>query len=144
MPRIDFEHTAKPDINYTVAWIKQLHAGQTDQAGKPYASHPRRVAHNVRRLFPDCSDDIVMAALLHDVMEDCGIDEADLRWKNYSEECIEIVSLVTKHPDDKREYGEIIDDLIACSNRGAMMIKIADNTDNPPEATNFNRRSTLF
>lgn len=130
MPRIDFEQTAKPDINYTVAWIKQLHAGQTDQAGKPYANHPQRVAHNVKRLFPDCNDDVVMAALLHDVMEDCGISAVDLRWKNYSEECIEIVSLVTKGPDDKREYGEIIDDLIASGNRGAMMVKIADNMDN--------------
>ncbi len=130
MPHVDFEQTAKPDIDYTVAWIKQLHAGQTDQAGKPYANHPRRVAHNVRRLFPDCSDEVVMAALLHDVIEDCSISENNLRQKNYSEECIEIVSLVTKHPDDKREYGKIIDDLIASGNRGAMMVKIADNMDN--------------
>ncbi|MBL8500639.1 MAG: HD domain-containing protein [Nitrosomonas sp.] len=120
----------KPDIVYTVALIKQLHAGQTDQTGKPYANHPQRVAHNVRRLFPDCSDDVVMAALLHDVIEDCGVSEDDLRQKNYSPACIEIVSLVTKNPDDKRNYEEVIDDLLASGNKEAMMVKIADNMDN--------------
>lgn len=130
MPRIDFEQVGKPDIEYTVALIKQLHAGQTDQTGKPYANHPQRVAQNVRRLFPDCSDDVVMAALLHDVIEDCGINEIDLRQKNYSENCIEIVSLVTKNLEDTRNYDEVIDDLVASGNREAMMVKIADNMDN--------------
>lgn len=130
MPRIDFEQVVKPDIEYTIALIKQLHAGQTDQTGKPYANHPQRVAHNVRRLFPDCSDDVVMAALLHDVIEDCGVSEYDLRQKNYSPACIEIVSLVTKNPDDKRNYDEVIGDLVASGNKGAMMVKIADNMDN--------------
>lgn len=130
MLHMGFERTTRPDIDYTVALIKQLHAGQTDQAGKPYANHPQRVAHNVRRLFPGCGDDVVMAALLHDVFEDCGVGEEDLRRKNYSEDCIGIVSLVTKKPDDRREYGKIIDDLIASGNRGAMMVKIADNMDN--------------
>ena len=72
MSRIDFEQVVKPDIEYTIALIKQLHAGQKGQTGKPYANHPQRVAHNVRRLFPNCNDDVVMAALLHDVIEDCG------------------------------------------------------------------------
>ncbi|SFF21066.1 HD domain-containing protein [Nitrosomonas sp. Nm166] len=130
MPRIDFEQIAHRDIEYTVALIKQLHAGQTDQAGKPYANHPRRVAQNVRRLFPNCSDDVVIAAQLHDVIEDCGIKEADLRQKNYSPACIEMVFLVTKNPEDKRDYQEVINDLIASGNQGAMMIKIADNMDN--------------
>lgn len=130
MPRIDFEQVVKPSIEYTVALIKQLHAGQTDQTGKPYANHPQRVAQNVRRLFPDCSDDVVMAALLHDVIEDCGISETYLRQKNYSPTCIEIVSLVTKDPDDKRNYAEVIGDLVASGNKGAMMVKIADNMDN--------------
>ncbi len=130
MPRIDFEQVVKPNIEYTVALIKQLHAGQTDQTGKPYANHPQRVAQNVKRLFPDCSDDAVMAALLHDVIEDCGVSEGDLRQKNYSSACIEIVSLVTKNPEDKHNYDEVIDDLVASGNREAMMVKVADNMDN--------------
>lgn len=130
MPRIDFEQVVKPDIEYTIALIKQLHAGQTDQAGKPYANHPQRVAQNVRKLFPGCSDDVIMAALLHDVIEDCGVSEGVLRQKNYSPACIEIVSLVTKNADDKRHYDEVIDDLVTSGNREAMMVKIADNMDN--------------
>ncbi len=130
MPRIDFEQKLKPDIEYTVELIKQLHAGQTDQTGKPYANHPQRVAQNIRRLFPDCSDDVIMASLLHDVIEDCGVSEGDLRQRNYSPVCIEIVSLVTKNADDKRNYDEVIDDLVASGNREAMMVKIADNMDN--------------
>lgn len=130
MLHIGFEHAVKPDIEYTVHFIKQLHTGQTDQSGKPYANHPQRVANNVRRVFPGCSDDVVMAALLHDTIEDCGINETVLRQKNYSEECIAIVSLVTKPLSDHRSYEEVVDALIASGNQGAMMVKIADNMDN--------------
>ncbi len=130
MTCIEFEHAANPDIEYTVNLIKHLHAGQTDQSGKPYVNHPLRVASNVRRIAPNCNDDIVMAALLHDTIEDCDIDKTELRQKNYSEECIAIVSLVTKTPDDNRSYAEVIDGLIASGNQGAMKVKIADNMDN--------------
>ena len=49
------------------------HYGQVDKAGRPYIEHPRTVASFVE------TDEEKAAALLHDVMEDTFLTEADLR-----------------------------------------------------------------
>jgi len=73
---------------------------------------------------------MVKAALLHDAIEDCGIDADFLRQKGYSEDCIAMIGLVTKPENDTRSYAVVIDDLIASGNEGAIKIKIADNAEN--------------
>lgn len=120
----------KVNVESTYALIKELHSGQTDHSGKPYVAHPLRVARNVRAIDSQASDDVVMAAMLHDTIEDCGIDDEFLRQKGYSEECIAIVNLVTKPANDPRSYDQVIDDLISSGNKGAMIVKLADNMDN--------------
>jgi (p)ppGpp synthase/HD superfamily hydrolase len=119
-----------PSIKSTQNLIAELHEGQVDYQKQPYVLHPRRVATNVLKIDPQASDDVVMAALLHDTIEDCGIHEEFLRQKGYSEDCITMVSLVTKLENDEREYDQVIDDLIASGNRDAMIVKLADNMDN--------------
>ena len=125
-----FDEAMYPSIESTLKLIHELHDGQTDHTGKPYVAHPIRVARNVRALAPQSSDDVVMAAMLHDTVEDCGIDEEYLRQRGYSDESIVIVRLVTKPENDFRSYDEVIDDLIASGNKGAMIVKLADNMDN--------------
>lgn len=125
-----FSDVMKPDIEYTLKLMRQLHKGQTDHSGRPYALHPERIAQNVRIIDPQASDDVVMAALLHDTIEDCGIDEIFLRQKGYSEDCITMVRLVSKLDNDERPYNQVIDDLIASGHQGALILKIADNMDN--------------
>lgn len=119
-----------PNIDDTITLIKHLHAGQIDRIGKPYFEHPLRVAANLKSIFPACDDDMVMAAMLHDTIEDCDIDESYLRAKGYSEKCIKMIVLVTKSPNDSRNYEEVINNLITHGNKGAILIKIADNMDN--------------
>ncbi len=140
-----------PDIDTTIELIKKLHEGQTDQSGKPYFQHPMRVMHNVSTIYPEADQDILMAALLHDVIEDCGVDANYLKNSGYSDACIDMVQLVTKPADDTREYTQVIDDLIASGNHGAIIIKMADNMDNlDPErvkelhAKNPNKAQRLF
>lgn len=125
-----FSDAMKPDIEYTLKLMRQLHEGQTDHSRRPYALHPERIAQNVKIIAPHAGDDVVMAALLHDTIEDCGIDEAFLRKKGYSEDCITMVRLVSKPDNDKRPYSQVIDDLIASGHQGALILKIADNMDN--------------
>lgn len=113
----------------------ELHKGQTDPAGDDYILHPERVANNVIRFFPDAHEYVIMAAWLHDTMEDCYVDgkKVDakyLRSQGIPEEVIIMVELLTKPDEDERSYDEVIDDLIASGNIGAMMVKIADNGDN--------------
>jgi GTP pyrophosphokinase len=54
----------------------QAHEGQMRQSGAPYITHPLAVADLCAQWKLD--GPALMAALLHDVMEDCGISKADL------------------------------------------------------------------
>ena len=120
-----------PDYETTLGFIRDLHEGEHDKVGKPYHSHPERVAEDyLPQLWPEADEDTRMAALLHDVIEDCGVTKDDLREEGYSERCIEMVHLLSKPEGDQRSYEEVIDDLIASNNKNAMIIKMADNMDN--------------
>ncbi len=119
-----------PAIEDAKALATELHKGQTDHLGKDYILHPGRVVDNLLKICPNAHSDVIMAAWLHDTVEDCGIDEAYLRQRGFSEDCIVMVMAVTKPENDTRGYEEVIDDLIATGNIGAMLIKIADNMDN--------------
>ena len=52
------------------------HEGQTRQSGEPYITHPVAVAAQVAAWKLDAP--ALQAALLHDVMEDCGVQRADV------------------------------------------------------------------
>lgn len=112
-----------------------LHYGQTDHSGCDYILHPERVATNLLRIAPDISNDVICAAWLHDTMEDCRVngdpvDEEYLQTRGQSADTTTMVRLLTKPENDKRPYDQVIDELIASGNKGAMLIKIADNMDN--------------
>ena len=125
-----FDKPMQPSINDTLALIRELHKNQKDQSGNPYVEHPIRVKNTLVTLFPNASEDMIHAALLHDTIEDCDIDEDFLRIKGYSEDCIEMVRILSKPKDDQRPYDQVIEELINTGNSGAIKIKIADNTDN--------------
>ena|GEM_PF-1759264 len=128
-----FDGARRPTIATTLELIRELHEGQFDGQGDPYVLHPQRVAANLLQICPLASDDMVMAALLHDVVEDCkhkGVDIEFLRQKGYSDETLEIVEILTKPEGDQRPYPEVIEDIIAMGNRQAMLVKIGDNMDN--------------
>ena len=57
-------------------FAEQAHAGQTRHSGEPYITHPIAVAAQVAEWKLDAP--ALMAALLHDAMEDCGVTRADL------------------------------------------------------------------
>ena len=52
------------------------HAGQTRQSGEPYISHPLAVAEILAEWHLD--GQALMAALLHDVMEDTSVTKAEI------------------------------------------------------------------
>lgn len=120
----------KVSVESARALATRLHQGQTDHSGYPYILHPGRVVGNLLRIAPDADADTVMAAWLHDTIEDCGITFAALTGWGYSERCARMVERLSKPQDDERPYAQVIDDLIATGDRGAILIKIADNMDN--------------
>jgi (p)ppGpp synthase/HD superfamily hydrolase len=116
-----------PTIDETIAFIKQAHAGQTDKAGNDYFHHPIAVMH---RLPDDVDDDVRLAALLHDVIEDTPFTGQNLADMGYSERTLNAVELVTKTPGDPRSYAEKIDAIIASGNKDAIQLKLADMSEN--------------
>ena len=104
----------------------QAHSGQTDKIGRPYITHPRRVAFAVRKLAPEnMRVEAQIVALLHDTVEDTGVT-LDYLARYFS------VDALTKRK------GETLEQSIARvrANELARLVKhadIADNTD--PERT---------
>jgi (p)ppGpp synthase/HD superfamily hydrolase len=96
------------------------HAGQTDKAGAPYFEHPKRVA-----LKLDGDEQAMTVALLHDVLEDTGITEAELR-DTFSAEIVDAVAAIT-HP--KGEPDDVYYQRVR-SNALALRVKLADIHDN--------------
>ena len=108
------------------------HVGQTRKGlPDPYINHPLRVAHNAAQA--DLGEDAVVAALLHDVVEDTTLTWDDLRLAGFSERAITLARLLTKwweagDDDNDRDkatyYARILGD------RDATLLKLLDRTDN--------------
>jgi len=115
----------KPSLETTLEFATCKHKGQTDKTGRPYIFHPIRVMEN---LGPDASDEERMAALLHDVVEDCHVSLQDLREAGYPEAVVIAVDHLTKDAEGERDYSKAIER--AARNPIALRVKIADLTDN--------------
>jgi (p)ppGpp synthase/HD superfamily hydrolase len=92
-------------INTAEQLSKQWHEGQVDKAGKPYFTHPARVAKNVQtwpgftQLSTADQESLTCAAYLHDVIEDCDVTAVQLREHGFSEDTIDAVLLLSKNND---------------------------------------------
>ena len=65
------------------------HHGQSDRSGVPYIFHPLHLAEQMQ------TEDEIVAALLHDVVEDTPVSLADLEQAGFSPEALEAVLLLT-------------------------------------------------
>ncbi len=98
----------------------EAHKGQVDKAGQPYILHPLR-------LMMHLDDEIEMiAALLHDVIEDSDFTENNLKEAGIPEEAIEIVGYLTKKTGE--DYDAFIKRISA--HKKATRVKIKDIEDN--------------
>jgi (p)ppGpp synthase/HD superfamily hydrolase len=116
----------------------RAHKGQTDKLGADYITHPRRVHRNLtqnpkfKKLDALTREDLEVAALLHDVIEDSGkngsevFTAGDLLSHRFTPRSIELVQLLTRDksiPDDS--YYQAIE-----ANPLAKLVKLADIADN--------------
>ncbi|MFA5158336.1 MAG: RelA/SpoT family protein [Patescibacteria group bacterium] len=74
-------------------FAKEKHKSQSRISGEPYFIHPLGVAINIIKHNPD--SDTIAAALLHDVVEDCGIQIFDLS-QIFNQDVATLVDGVTK------------------------------------------------
>ncbi|MDO8268884.1 MAG: bifunctional GTP diphosphokinase/guanosine-3',5'-bis pyrophosphate 3'-pyrophosphohydrolase [Moraxellaceae bacterium] len=81
------------DIRRAYLYSEKAHEGQFRSNGDPYITHPLAVANILCDMHMD--HESIMAAMLHDVIEDTGVSKADLA-EQFGEEVAELVDGVTK------------------------------------------------
>lgn len=127
-----------------LAWnlAREAHRGQKRKyTGDDYLCHPVRVASRVM-MRPDAKGFMVAAALLHDVIEDCGLTEEDLRrefrgWRD-GDLAVDVVVALTnpskRHPGLKRAERKKMDrEHLANQLWEVKVIKLLDRIDNVNE-----------
>jgi (p)ppGpp synthase/HD superfamily hydrolase len=98
----------------------QAHAGQQDKAGQPYILHPLRL------MFQMETEEEMITAVLHDVVEDSPWTLDDLRQAGFSQAVVTAVAAVSRQPDES--YEAFIERLLP--NPLAAKVKRADLADN--------------
>ncbi|MBT1509431.1 HD domain-containing protein [Bradyrhizobium sp. SRL28] len=122
----------EPLVRKAHAFAAKAHAGVFRMfSGEPYVEHPMRVAAMLAELGFD--PDVVAAGVLHDVIEDCPVSEAELA-AEFSPRIAALVVEVTnpeKIPGMSKaaRLAGIVQHLAASSYAGAS-IKLADMLDN--------------
>lgn len=112
-----------PDADWAlceaIQWAARLHKGQLDKGGQPYVLHPLRVMQRVG------TTEGRIAALLHDVVEDCDVAPIAI-YDTFGQVVGDAVVALT------RRGGESYSDFISrcASNPVAARVKLADIEDN--------------
>ncbi len=83
-------------IGQAYEYAEQCHSGQLRKSGEPYIAHPLQIALFLADLHLD--SDTIIAALLHDVVEDCGVsvEEVGARFGSESAKLVDGVTKLTR------------------------------------------------
>ncbi|MBN7576128.1 MULTISPECIES: HD domain-containing protein [Clostridium] len=98
----------------------KAHEGQVDKGGKPYILHPLRL------MLSRTSQEEMICAVLHDVIEDTDITIDYLKNEGFSEEILSALDALTRRHNET--YDGFIERII--TNSLACEIKLADLKDN--------------
>lgn len=121
-------------VEKAFVFAEKKHAGQFRKSGLPYIEHPVEVMAILEKL--DFGSDVLCAALLHDVVEDCGVSVEELE-KTFNSVVAQIVDAVTEiKPNENIEdidaeiktYQKLV--TMGKINRFAFYIKFADRLHN--------------
>jgi (p)ppGpp synthase/HD superfamily hydrolase len=107
-------------IEDAISVAARAHKGQKDKAGAPYLLHP------LRMMLRMDSEAAMMAAVLHDVVEDTDWTLERLREAGFAEEVLEAVDCLTHREGES--YEEFVGRVRA--NPLARQVKVADLEDN--------------
>ncbi|MBK6613024.1 bifunctional (p)ppGpp synthetase/guanosine-3',5'-bis(diphosphate) 3'-pyrophosphohydrolase [Ottowia sp.] len=133
--RLDYLEPADVElVRQAYRFADAAHLGQMRHSGEPYITHPIAVAAQVAEWKLDAH--ALMAALLHDAMEDCGVTKADLveRFGAPVAELVDGLTKLDKLQFDTREEGqaESFRKMLLAMARDVrvILIKLADRTHN--------------
>ncbi len=120
-------------LERAIALAATAHAGQTDKAGAPYVLHVLRVMLRCE------TNEERMAAVMHDMVEDCGWTLDQLRAEGFPEPVVEAVVADSRRDgedlhDFVRRDGETYEDFVPRARlhpigRRVTLADLADNSD---------------
>jgi (p)ppGpp synthase/HD superfamily hydrolase len=113
-------------LERAIIFAAQAHGGQTDKAGRPYILHPLRVMMRLSQQDRSEDDEARIAAVLHDVVEDCEITLQHLAAHGYSSAVLMAIDALSRRDDER--YAAYI--MRLAENPLAVRVKIADLEDN--------------
>ncbi|NMM86275.1 guanosine-3',5'-bis(diphosphate) 3'-pyrophosphohydrolase [Rhodococcus sp. SRB_17] len=135
MERLDYLDAASVElVRQAYRYADTAHLGQLRNSGEPYITHPIAVAAQCANWKLDAQ--ALMAALLHDAMEDCGVTKADLidRFGAPVAELVDGLTKLDKLQFDTREenQAESFRKMLLAMARDVrvILIKLADRTHN--------------
>jgi len=141
-PQADFDLIKRA---YEFAYEK--HDGQMRKSGEPYITHPIAVAATIAEMRLDASS--ICAALLHDVVEDCNVSEAEMT-QRFGPEIGFLVDGVTKlgriHFTNKEDQqAESFRKMLVAMARDirVLVVKLADRLDNMRTLTHMKPDSQM-
>jgi len=110
------------DTLEALSFARVAHKDQRRKSGEPYIVHPLTVASHAVALGIK-EDTIVAAAILHDVVEDCGVKAENLPVSMDTRDAVRRLTHIKGEPLGPyyREIGE---------NRAASIVKLLDRCDN--------------
>jgi len=115
----------------TITMIKYAHQGQRRKSGEPFYTHPLQVAMILLTITKD--SDAILAALLHDVVEDTAVSLEQIAYQ-YGRRVAYLVQTLT-HLDPTGKKTKLTEaenhaQLAAAENKEAVLIKLADRLHN--------------
>ena len=116
------------------AFSARAHLHQERNDGTPYASHPARVAMTIAVVFGFDDPEILAAAFLHDIIEDCAVDYDDIL-EQFGRNVADYVAVMTKDMRLEEEIREVsYDKQLQDGPWQGRLIKLADVYDNYSDA----------
>lgn len=112
-------------LEWAIIQAASAHACQTDKGRKPYVLHPLRVMHELE--LKGYGDDVLIAAVLHDVVEDTYVTLSDIR-EDFGDAVADMVDSVSRRKAQGETYRQFIER--AKKHPLGRVIKIADIHDN--------------
>ena len=135
MEKLDYLDPANIElVRQAYRYADTAHLGQLRNSGEPYITHPIAVAAQCATWKLDAQ--ALMAALLHDAMEDCGVTKADLveRFGAPVAELVDGLTKLDKLQFDTREenQAESFRKMLLAMARDVrvILVKLADRTHN--------------
>jgi guanosine-3',5'-bis(diphosphate) 3'-pyrophosphohydrolase len=133
------EEPPEPHRRYAEAVLYSIHkhADQIRRDGSPYIAHPLRVAESLRSIGGIDDMDVILAALMHDLIEDTECEWATIA-KRFGKRVADMVAILSgdmRLPKARRRQ-EVVERIRTAPDE-AKAVRLADRLDNLTDMKGF-------